>query len=381
MTSSLSATSSPDLPLLTIPIRNNNNLQYYGSVKIGSEGKDFNVIFDTGSDKLWVPSAECTSSVCKAHNRLDSDTFRPDLTHSNLSYGTGQVMTKNGFDSVHLVGKGENASRVVGSSFVAPSSERMPEYPISVATSMTSKPFVSLKQIDGIFGMSQGSKFAREHPLYSIYLSNDTAKEGELNLGGVNPARSAHNTPTPVVWHNTQAPDGWSLDLVDIKVGNERLGVCTPEDPCTGLIDSGSSLITGPPSDVSRLLSKIHPTCGDEAGPPVVLIFKNQAGEEIEYPLTSKEYTIDFKDTNECQVGFGPLNMGHKRWIIGDTFLRRYMGVFDGKHNKVGFMKSKHDDENVGVVTRGIKNIDSTIWNYSTREKCIRRIGIDFLFN
>jgi cathepsin D len=376
-----SSYTSSDLPLLTIPIRNNNNLQYYGSVKIGSEGKDFNVIFDTGSDKLWVPSAECTSSVCKAHNRLDSDTFRPDLTHSNLSYGTGQVMTKNGFDSVKLVGKGVHANRVVGSSFVAQSAEGMHEYPISLATSMTSKPFVSLKQIDGIFGMSQGSKFAREHPLYSIYLSNDTAKEGELNLGGVNSARAAGNESNPAVWHDTRSPDSWSLDLVDIKVGDGRLGLCTPDDPCTGLIDSGSSLITGPPSDVSRLLSKIHPTCGGGESPPVVLIFKNQAGEEVEYPLTSKEYTIDFKDTNECQVGFGPLNMGHKRWIIGDTFLRRYMGVFDGKHNKVGFIKSRHDDEDIGVVTRGMNNSISIMWNSRTRNDCIQKVGNDFLFN
>ena len=378
----ITSTSTPsELPLLTIPIRNNNNLQYFGTVKIGSEGKDFNVIFDTGSDKLWVPSVDCTSSVCKAHHRLDSTTFRPDMTHSSLSYGTGEVQTKNGVDTVTLVGNKSNQAGVVESSFseTIQAEPHSSSYPVSLATSMTSKPFLSLKQIDGIFGMSQGAKFSHDHPLYSMYLSNDTAKEGELNVGGVNPARSADGTSRPGIWHETQNPTSWSLDLVDIKVGDERLGLCTPDDPCTGLIDSGSSLITGPPSDVAKILAKVHPTCGGDTSPPVTLILKNRDGREVEYPLNSKEYTINFKDTNECEVGIGPLNMGHKRWVIGDTFLRRYMAVFDKEHTRVGFLRSKHDDESIGVVTRGLQGHEVLLGPGRTRSECIRQLGNQFL--
>jgi hypothetical protein len=351
-------------------------------VKIGSGGKDFNVIFDTGSDKLWVPSIECTSSVCKAHHRLDSATFNPDMTHSSLSYGTGQVETKNGTDSVTLVSGGQKTDLVESSLSAGSNTDSRAtfEYPVSVATSMTSKPFVSLQKIDGIFGMSQGSPFSQQHPLYSMYLSNDTAKEGELNIGGVNPERAADGSVVPLNWHDTQTPGSWSLDLVDIKVGDQRLGICTPDDPCTGLIDSGSSLITGPSSDVEKILTKIHPTCGtSDPAPPVTLIFKNHTGEEIEYPLSSKEYTIDFRDTNECQVGVGPLNMGHKRWVIGDTFLRRYMAVFDKQHNRVGFLKSRHDDETVGVVTRGINSEHIVFGGGLSRTERIRRLGNQFL--
>ena len=381
--------SSAQLPMLSIPIRNNNNLQYYGSVKIGSEGKNFNLVFDTGSDKLWVPSIECTSSVCKAHHRLDSSTFRPDMTHSSLSYGTGQVNTKNGFDSLVLSGKINSSPssspphNVVSSSFGNHSTAaHHDEYPVSVATSMTTKPFVSLRDIDGIFGMSQSAKFSHQHPLYSMYLSNDTNKEGQLNVGGVNIERSANGTDQPSSWHPTSTPDTWSLDLVDIKVGDERLGLCSPDDPCTGLIDSGSSMITGPPSDVGKLLEKIHPTCGaskDNTSPPVTLIFKNEAGREIEYPLTSRDYTIDFRDTGECQTAIGPLNMGHKRWVIGDTFLRRYMGVFDQNHHRVGFLKSKHDNEDIGVVTRDCGGDQLLLATQRTER--IRRIGNYFLSN
>ncbi len=66
---------------------------YVGPVKLGTPGREFKVIFDTGSSDLWVPSALCT--VCGGRRtKYDSDSstsYVKDTRRFQITYMGGPV--------------------------------------------------------------------------------------------------------------------------------------------------------------------------------------------------------------------------------------------------------------------------------------------------
>ncbi len=97
-------------------VKDYNNAQYYGTIEIGGEGP-FNVVFDTGSSDLWVPSRMC-QLTCGLHTRYTSDkssTYGKDGTPFDIVYVSGSVSGAYSSDDVKvgsLVAKGQKFAEV-----------------------------------------------------------------------------------------------------------------------------------------------------------------------------------------------------------------------------------------------------------------------------
>ncbi|XP_071533070.1 lysosomal aspartic protease-like [Panulirus ornatus] len=331
----------------SISLDNFQDAQYYGPLYIGTPGQFFNVIFDTGSANLWVPSEQCSiiNLACQLHNRYDSSTsstYKPNGTDFDIQYGSGSL---HGFLSSDHVDVGGALAK---------------DQTFAEATQEPGIAFI-MGQFDGIMGMSfseisvmgiptvfdtmvaQGTV---DQPIFSFYLNHDMEGSvgGELVLGGSDPNHyegEFHYVPVSRVGY-------WQVTAQGIKVGGESKPFCSP---CETIVDTGTSLIAGPKDDVKSIMHDLGAipiiageyfiNCNKVETLPVVTF--TISGKDFD--LTGPELIIESVDestgTRVCIVGILGLDLGNiEAWILGDPFIARYYTEFDVGNKRMGFAKS-----------------------------------------
>ncbi|EYU19381.1 hypothetical protein ABFS82_02G085200 [Erythranthe guttata] len=233
----------------TVYLKNYMDAQYYGEISIGSPPQNFTVIFDTGSSNLWVPSAKCYFSIaCYFHSRFKaakSSTYTKIGKPCSIQYGSGSISGYFSQDNV-LVGDVVVEDQV----FIE-------------ATREGSLTFV-LAKFDGIFGLgfqeisvgdavpvwyNMVDQGLVDEKVFSFWLNRDTEAEvgGEIIFGGVDPDHYIGNhTYVPVTEKGY-----WQFAMGDFLIGNQSTGFC--EDGCSAIVDSGTSLLTGPTTVVTQI--------------------------------------------------------------------------------------------------------------------------------
>ncbi|XP_032377848.1 renin [Etheostoma spectabile] len=324
------------------PLTNYLDTQYFGEISIGSPAQMFNVVFDTGSANLWVPSQSCSpfSTACYTHNRYDaskSRTYVENGTGFSIQYASGNV---RGFLSEDVV--------VVGGIPVV--------QVFAEATSLSAMPFIFAK-FDGVLGMGYPnvaidgitpvfdrimSQHVLKEQVFSVYYSRDPKHSpgGELVLGGTDPNYYTGNFN----YMDTREMGKWEVTMKGVSVGMEMM-FCA--EGCTAVIDTGSSYITGPASSVSTLMQAIGAQL-DESGykvncdtvkllPSVTFHLGGQ-----EYSLTQEDYILwqSHIKGDVCTVTFRGLDVPPPTgpiWILGANFIARYYTEFDRRNNRIGF--------------------------------------------
>ncbi|NWI09475.1 PEPA protein, partial [Crypturellus soui] len=95
----------PPVKIVTDPLKKYMDIEFFGSISIGSPPKEFLVLFDTGSSYLWVPSVKCISEACVSHKRFhpqQSSTYRAINQPVSINYGTGSMTGFLANETVHV---------------------------------------------------------------------------------------------------------------------------------------------------------------------------------------------------------------------------------------------------------------------------------------
>uniref|UniRef100_A0A8C9PWD0 Napsin-A n=1 Tax=Spermophilus dauricus TaxID=99837 RepID=A0A8C9PWD0_SPEDA len=311
-------------------------VQYFGKIGLGTPPQNFSVVFDTGSSNLWVPSKRChfLSLPCWFHHRFDpkaSSSFRPNGTKFAIQYGTGRLSGILSEDKLTV--------------------RSMPCAPVTFAEALWEPSLVfTFAHFDGILGLGFPSlavggvqppldalveQGLLDKPVFSFYLNRDSegADGGELVLGGSDPT---HYIP-PLTFVPVTVPAFWQIHMEGVKVGT-GLTVCA--QGCAAILDTGTSLITGPSEEIQALNVAIGGfpllagqyliQCSKIPSLPAVSFLLGG----VWFNLTAQDYVIQ-GGIRLCMSGFQGLDMpppAGPLWILGDVFLGTYVSVFDRGH-------------------------------------------------
>ncbi|XP_030384324.1 lysosomal aspartic protease-like [Scaptodrosophila lebanonensis] len=318
-------------------LSNSDNMDYYGVISIGNPPQSFEVVFDTGSANLWVPSAQCKAGdvACQQHNQYNSgasSTYVPNGQNFSIQYGTGSVSGFLSTDTVTIAGL-SITNQTFGEAISEP------------GTSFTNVDF------DGILGLGYQPLAVDDvmPPFYNLYMQglidlpqfgffldrNGTALDGGFMTLGSFDATSYSGAMTYVP---VSQPAYWQFGVNNVTFNGNVL--C---NNCQAVADTGTSLIACPPYVYQLLNSLIGATnidgdyfvdCTTVSSLPVLSFY---IGGTL-FVLPPSVYITQFSDSANntyCMSSF--TYIGTNFWILGDVFLGQFYTEFDLGNNRLGF--------------------------------------------
>ncbi|TKY52352.1 Aspartic proteinase [Spatholobus suberectus] len=232
-----------------VPLKNYLDAQYYGEIGIGTPPQKFDVIFDTGSSNLWVPSSKCYFSLaCYTHRwykSKKSKTYTKNGTSCKIRYGSGSI---SGFFSQDNVKVGNAV--VKNQDFIEATQEGSLSFVLAKFDGLLGLGFQEISVENAVpvwYNMVQQNLVSEQ--VFSFWLNGDPKgkKGGELVFGGVDPKHfKGTHTYVPVTKKGY-----WQIEMGDFFIGGLSTGVC--EGGCAAIVDSGTSLLAGPTTVVTEI--------------------------------------------------------------------------------------------------------------------------------
>merc|ERR1712207_59265 len=168
-----------------------------------------------------------------------------------------------------------------------------------------------------------------DKPVFGFYLGNNAP--GELVFGGVDSKHiSGEFAYVPLT-----SESYWEVALQGVKLGDSSVSSCKK-----AIVDSGTSLLAGPSSEITALANKLgaKSVMGKEW-----TVDCSASMPDLTFQLGGKAFALKKADLifqqsgSTCILGLmgidvpaGPL------WILGDVFMRKYYVQFDWGQKRIG---------------------------------------------
>lgn len=210
-----------------------------------------------------------------------------------------------------------------------------------------------------------------EKSMFAFYLGDES--DGELAVGGYDASRMQGE----IAWADVLYPAYWLVAIDQVRFGAVPVSI---NGEIAAIMDTGTSLIYGPESQVTPMVEKLGGQFVSQVG--LFLIPCDATVPDLEFTVGGKAVTIDgqqlvVKDDSGkyCFFGVAIMNIGEevkignedelvleervlgsldgrfsmpipskfhgKTWLVGDTYLRQIYSIWDYENKKFGIADLK----------------------------------------
>ncbi|CAO0802691.1 unnamed protein product [Mucor circinelloides] len=318
----------------TVPVTDYaNDIEYYGTVKVGTPAQSLKINFDTGSSDFWFASTLC--STCTTHTRYNptkSSTYVADGRAWSIQYGDGStasgILAKDTVNLGGLIIKSQtiNLAKRESSSFASDPIDGLMGLGFDTITTVA-----GIKTpVDNL--ISQG---LISSPVYGVWLGKaKNGGGGEYLFGGSNP-----NHYTGAL---TTVPVDNSQGFWGITVGSLKAGTTSVTGSFSGILDTGTTLLLFPKSIATKVAAQYG---ARDNGDGTYTISCNTANlKPLNFTINGAQFQVPVdslifeQDGSTCYASFGYAGLDFA--ILGDVFLKNNYVIFNQKVPQVQIAKS-----------------------------------------
>ncbi|KAI0882511.1 acid protease [Annulohypoxylon maeteangense] len=300
---------------------------YFIEANFGSEGKSMYMLVDTGASTTWVMGSGCTSSACTKHNTFgpnDSKTYNDTGSNYSVEYGSGEVSGHVVSDTISIAG----LKVTIPFGVANVTSDQFSQFPFEGILGLSMVPNTWLAYV-------RDAKLIQSN-VFGIALArnSDGANDGEIAFGGPNTAKFKGD----ISYTTIQSGNSWAIPMDDVLYDGKSANVKGRQ----AYIDTGTTFVFGPPSDVKSLYALVPGSKTTDKGTTYTVPCNSNAS--VSFSFSGQTWTASAKDFTSAPNGDGicfgnvyGMEFVPGAWLLGDMFLKNVYSVFDVDQKRIGF--------------------------------------------
>lgn len=311
------------------------DMEYVGTIWIGTPKQQFKMMFDTGFSNVYIPGKNCKCLACSAHTKYDSaqsKTYTPN--GGNFEYNSPNGSVKGILDNDQLYLTSDNDLNIKGITFAE-------------ATSISGIIYVRA-DYDGVVGLGPQAATIQntttvlealknqgkiQSKSFGLYLTRNPNEAGSLlTFGGANNSFYLGK----LYYHKLISSSSYMIASSSINVSNIASKVSK------ALITTGTWMISSHSSIMNPILNSIgqvYADCSNFGKQPAIFIKVDNQTYEI--PSTSYIIKVTSNGKDQCINSLGISDDKPDILVLGTTFLKLNYSYFDLDNQQIGFASAK----------------------------------------